>query len=100
MYTLAAYSPATEKLFSTIERANEELATIKKETMEKDLAAKQKKGKKGKKGQEEEKAADTPSRGASPPKSPKKSAWDASDSESGWSTSDDEGSNKAVSSAP
>jgi ribonuclease Z len=100
MYTLSAYSPAMEKLFSTIERANEELATIRKETMEKELAAKQKKGKKGKKGQEEEKkAAITPSPGASPPKSPKKSAWDASDSESGWSTSDDEGPTEAVSSA-
>ncbi|CEN62556.1 hypothetical protein ASPCAL09189 [Aspergillus calidoustus] len=99
MYTLSAYSPAMEKLFSTIERANEELATIRKETMEKELAAKQKKGKKGKTGQEEEKkAAITPSRGASPP-TPKKSAWDASDSESGWSTSDDEGPTEAVSSA-
>ncbi|KAJ0425836.1 hypothetical protein BJY00DRAFT_273837 [Aspergillus carlsbadensis] len=99
MYTLAAYSPATEKLFSTIERANEKHAAIRKETMEKELAAKQKKGKKGQE-VEEKKAADTPSGCATPPKSPKKSAWDASDSESGWSTSDDEGSKTAVSSAP
>ncbi|KAL2809318.1 beta-lactamase-like protein [Aspergillus granulosus] len=106
MFTLAAYSPATDRLFMTIERVNEELAAIRREQTEKDLAeSSKKKGKKGKKGQKEQKEATSPpQRSASPPnspkKSPRKSIWDASDSESGWSTSDDESPKVATSSAP
>ncbi|KAL2853370.1 hypothetical protein BJY01DRAFT_206931 [Aspergillus pseudoustus] len=115
MFTLAEYTPATDRLFMTIERMNEELAAQKREQMEKELAeSAKKKGKKGEKKQKaQEESNSLPQRSASPPKSPtnspkspksskapKRPSWDDSDSESGWTASEDEVPKVASSSAP
>ncbi|KAL3467542.1 beta-lactamase-like protein [Aspergillus heterothallicus] len=102
MLTLGAYTPATDRLFMTIERMNEEVAAIKREQMEKELAesSKRKGGKKGSKaGKPEKQSASLPQDSASAPESPKKSVWEMSDSESGWTDSEDESSKAATSSA-
>ncbi|KAL4788564.1 hypothetical protein BJX76DRAFT_344709 [Aspergillus varians] len=88
MLNLEAYAPATEKLFDIIERAaaldaKESRRQQDRESSKKDKKNKWKKGKEG--------AISPPRRSPSrSPRSPKRSLWDAPESESGWSSSESE----------
>lgn len=95
MYTLGAYAPATERLFTVIERAgahDARLASLKQQ-LESKKQGKNKKRNKNQKG----KSPPNGKRGASKSRSPSPSRqlleptpsiWDAPESESGWSSSD------------
>ncbi|KAL2871823.1 ribonuclease Z [Aspergillus lucknowensis] len=99
MFALSAHSPAIERLFTIIERANAEETQRRRRALELAEREKRKKMDKAKKAKGSKKREDGKEKSPSPsppdsppPVSPEENVWDASESESGWSESDGEDS--------